>query len=49
MQKTFFEIMKQFQGEYMGSLLTGVLESLAVYGRRCRRASPSAPTCSSRR
>jgi enoyl-CoA hydratase len=33
MQKTFFEIMKQFQGEYMGSLLTGVLESLAVYGR----------------
>ncbi len=33
MQKTFFEIMKQFQGEYMGSLLTGVLESLAPYGR----------------
>ena len=33
MQKTFFEILKQFQGEYMGSLLTGVLESLAVYGR----------------
>lgn len=33
MQKTFFEIMKQYQGEYMGSLLTGVLESLAVYGR----------------
>jgi enoyl-CoA hydratase/carnithine racemase len=33
MQKVFFEIMKQHQGEYMGSLLTGVLESLAVYGR----------------
>ena len=33
MQKTFFEIMKQFQGEYMGSLLTGVLESMAVYGK----------------
>ncbi len=33
MQKTFFEIMKQFQGEYMGSLLTGMLESMAVYGR----------------
>jgi hypothetical protein len=33
MQKTFFEIMKQFQGEYMGSLLSGVLESLAGYGR----------------
>ena len=33
MQKTFFEIMKQFQGEYMGSLLSGVLESMAGYGR----------------
>ena len=33
MQKTFFEIMKQFQGEYMGSLLSGVLESMATYGR----------------
>jgi enoyl-CoA hydratase/carnithine racemase len=28
MQKTFFEIMKQQQGEYMGSLLTGWLESM---------------------
>jgi enoyl-CoA hydratase/carnithine racemase len=28
MQKTYFEIMKQFQGEYMGSLLTGFLESM---------------------
>jgi enoyl-CoA hydratase/carnithine racemase len=27
-QKTFFEIYKQFQGEYMGSILSGVLESL---------------------
>ena len=25
MQKMFFEILKQFQGEYMGSLLSGVL------------------------
>ena len=33
MQKTFFEIMKQFQGEYMGSVLTGVLESLATHAR----------------
>ena len=33
MQKTFFEIMKQFQGEYMGSLISGVLESLTGYGR----------------
>jgi len=32
-QKVFFEIMKQFQGEYMGSLLTGVMESMAVYGK----------------
>ena len=24
MQKTFFEIMKQYQGEYMGSLVSGV-------------------------
>ena len=30
MQKTFFEIMKQFQGEYMGSLLAGVFESLGA-------------------
>ncbi|OBK19113.1 enoyl-CoA hydratase/isomerase family protein [Mycobacterium asiaticum] len=28
MQKTFFEIMKQFQGEYMGSLLSGFFESV---------------------
>ncbi len=33
MQKTFFEVMKQFQGEYMGSLLSGMLESMAGYGR----------------
>jgi enoyl-CoA hydratase/carnithine racemase len=33
MQKTFFEIMKQFQGEYLGSLLSGVMESLTTYGR----------------
>jgi enoyl-CoA hydratase/carnithine racemase len=28
MQKVFFETMKQFQGEYMGSLLTAFLESM---------------------
>ena len=27
-QKTFFEIYKQFRGEYMGSLLTGFLEGM---------------------
>jgi enoyl-CoA hydratase len=32
-QKTFFEIMKQQQGEYMGSLVSAMLESLATYGR----------------
>ena len=31
-QKTFFEIFKQHQGEYMGSILSG---SLRVDGRRC--------------
>ncbi len=33
MQKTFFEVMKQAQGEYMGSLLTGMLETMAGYGK----------------
>lgn len=28
MQKTFFEVMKQQQGEYMGSVLTGWMESM---------------------
>ncbi len=28
MQKTFFEVMKQQQGEYMGSILTGWMESM---------------------
>ena len=28
MQKAFFEIMKQFQGEYMGSMLSGLFESM---------------------
>jgi enoyl-CoA hydratase len=32
-QKTFFEIMKQQQGEYMGSLVSAMLESLATYGK----------------
>jgi enoyl-CoA hydratase/carnithine racemase len=33
MQKTFFEMMKQFQGEYLGSLISGVLESMTSYAR----------------
>ena len=33
MQKAFFEIMKQFQGEYMGSMVSGMLESMTGYGR----------------
>ncbi|QLL06811.1 enoyl-CoA hydratase/isomerase family protein [Mycobacterium vicinigordonae] len=28
LQKTFFEVMKQFQGEYLGSVLSGVFESM---------------------
>ena len=28
MQKVFFEVMKQHQGEYMGSLLSAWLESM---------------------
>ena len=28
MQKTFFQMMKQYQGEYMGSLMTAFLESM---------------------
>ena len=28
MQKVFFEIMKQFQGEYLGSMLSGFFESV---------------------
>ncbi len=28
MQKTFFQMMKQFQGEYMGSIMSGFLESM---------------------
>jgi enoyl-CoA hydratase len=30
-QKTFFEIYNQFQGEYLGSILSGMLESLDPY------------------
>jgi hypothetical protein len=30
MQKVFFEIMKQHQGEYMGSLLSAWLESMGA-------------------
>ena len=33
MQKAFFEVMKQYQGEYMGSLISGMLESMTGYGR----------------
>jgi enoyl-CoA hydratase len=32
-QKTFFEVMKQSQGEYMGSLISAMLESMTGYGR----------------
>ena len=32
-QKAFFEVMKQSQGEYMGSLISGMLESLTSYSR----------------
>ena len=28
MQKTFFQMMKQFQGEYMGSIMSAMLESM---------------------
>jgi enoyl-CoA hydratase len=28
MQKTFFQVMKQFQGEYMGSILSAMLENM---------------------
>jgi enoyl-CoA hydratase/carnithine racemase len=31
LQKTFFEVMKQHQGEYMGSILSSVLESFSRY------------------
>ncbi|WAC54044.1 enoyl-CoA hydratase/isomerase family protein [Gordonia sp. SL306] len=31
MQKMFFEMMKQSQGEYLGSMLTGLFESLGGY------------------
>jgi enoyl-CoA hydratase len=33
MQKVFFEIMKQFQGEYLGSMLSGVFESMGGLAR----------------
>ena len=33
LQKTFFEVMKQHQGEYMGSILSGLLESFSRYVR----------------
>ncbi|WP_204801789.1 enoyl-CoA hydratase/isomerase family protein [Mycobacterium riyadhense] len=33
LQKVFFEIMKQFQGEYLGSVLSGVFESMGGQAR----------------
>jgi enoyl-CoA hydratase/carnithine racemase len=30
-QKVFFEVVKQFQGEYMGSLLSGLFESMGAH------------------
>jgi hypothetical protein len=41
MQKVFFEIMKQQQGEYMGSLLSAWLESM---GPSLRSDEDGAPT-----
>ena len=38
MQKAFFQMMKQYQGEYMGSLLSAFLESMGG------RVSPTART-----
>ncbi|MBX7434458.1 hypothetical protein JDV09_20485 [Mycobacterium sp. Y57] len=29
-QKTFFHVLEQFQGEYMGALITGLIESLGA-------------------
>ena len=37
MQKVFFEVMKQHQGEYMGSLLSAWLESMGGHAARRRR------------
>jgi enoyl-CoA hydratase/carnithine racemase len=33
MQKTYFEMMKQYQGEYMGSMLSAWLESMGRYAK----------------
>jgi enoyl-CoA hydratase len=33
MQKVFFEVMKQFQGEYMGSLLSAIFESIGGHAQ----------------
>jgi enoyl-CoA hydratase/carnithine racemase len=43
-QKTFFEIMKQSQNEYMGSLISGMLESLATYGKSDSKAERAGDT-----
>ena len=46
MQKVFFEVMKQHQGEYMGSLLSAWLESMGGMLRddQDRRATLSKET-----
>jgi hypothetical protein len=41
MQKVFFEIMKQHQGEYMGSLLSAWLESMGPMLRSDEDGSPT--------
>ena len=46
MQKVFFEIMKQHQGEYMGSLLSAWLESM---GGSCAKTSTAGGRRSARR
>ena len=43
MQKVFFEVMKQHQGEYMGSLLSAWLESMGGQLRGGRRRRPGDP------
>ena len=43
-QKTFFEIMKQSQNEYMGSLISAMLESLATYGKSDTKAAAAGDT-----
>ena len=51
MQKVFFEMMKQHQGEYMGSILSAWLESMGgqLRSRRRRQAGHTQPGDDGRR